>query len=247
MSESLEEIQLDLEELKSLLAQAKRKKVRTFLNNQIAILENKTQSSHAQKNSSSSSTLIATTNSTSATTNTGTSTTGDVTKFTPITTYSFDQDEHKVNVYIHLRGISPEKTTVDLQCTEQSFDLKLFHVTTWDESNQRQVLRNYRLNIMKTDGPIDKLKSSVKVKKDCVILTLIKTNDRHWLQLPYKKMVGEDFDPERHDPAKGLIGMMKQLYEEGDEEMKRTIAKTWAQTERQNKYAYPSKKAMMRN
>lgn len=237
MSESVEEeIQLDLEELKSLLAQAKRRKVRTFLNNQIAILENKIQSSHAQK-----STLTAS-NTTTNTTNTSTSSSSVVTKFTPITVYSFDQDEGKVNVYIHLKGISPERTTVDLQCTDQSFDLKLFHVVP-----QRQVVRNYRLNITKTDGPIDKMKSSVKLKEDRAILTLIKTNDRHWLQLPYKKMVGEDFDPERHDPAKGLIGMMKQLYEEGDEETKRTIAKTWAQTEKQNKYAYPSKKAMMRN
>ncbi len=61
--------------------------------------------------------------------------------------------------------------------------------------------------------------------------------------------MGEDFDVERgDDPARGLIGMMKQLYEEGDEEMKKTIAQTWSHTEKkQQKYAFPSRKEMMRN
>ena len=35
------------------------------------------------------------------------------------------------------------------------------------------------------------------------------------------------------DPSAGLMAMMKKMYEEGDDEMKRTIAKAW--TEGQDK------------
>ena len=41
MSQEIDELKLDLEELKSLLTQVKRRKNKTFLNNQIATLENK--------------------------------------------------------------------------------------------------------------------------------------------------------------------------------------------------------------
>ena len=32
------------------------------------------------------------------------------------------------------------------------------------------------------------------------------------------------------DPSAGLMNMMKQMYEEGDDEMKRTIAKAWTES-----------------
>ena len=32
------------------------------------------------------------------------------------------------------------------------------------------------------------------------------------------------------DPSAGLMTMMKQMYEEGDDEMKRTIAKAWTES-----------------
>jgi calcyclin binding protein len=33
--------------------------------------------------------------------------------------------------------------------------------------------------------------------------------------------------PKDEDPQAGLMNMMKKLYEEGDDEMKRTIAQAW--------------------
>ncbi len=38
---------------------------------------------------------------------------------------------------------------------------------------------------------------------------------------------------ESSDPSAGIMNMMKQMYDDGDDEMKRTIAKAW--TEGQNK------------
>ena len=33
------------------------------------------------------------------------------------------------------------------------------------------------------------------------------------------------------DPSAGLMSMMKQMYEDGDDEMKRTIAKAWTESQ----------------
>ncbi len=35
---------------------------------------------------------------------------------------------------------------------------------------------------------------------------------------------------EDKDPSAGIMNMMKQMYEEGDDEMKRTIAKAWTES-----------------
>jgi calcyclin binding protein len=39
------------------------------------------------------------------------------------------------------------------------------------------------------------------------------------------------------DPSAGLMDMMRQIYEDGDDDMKRTIAKTWTET-RENKFDF---------
>ncbi len=36
------------------------------------------------------------------------------------------------------------------------------------------------------------------------------------------------------DPSAGLMSMMKQMYEDGDDEMKRTIAKAWTESRDKN-------------
>jgi len=35
---------------------------------------------------------------------------------------------------------------------------------------------------------------------------------------------------EKKDPSEGLMDLLKQMYEEGDDEMKRTIAKSWCES-----------------
>lgn len=41
------------------------------------------------------------------------------------------------------------------------------------------------------------------------------------------------------DPSTGLMDMMKQMYDDGDDEMKRTIAKAWTES-RSNNSGMPS-------
>jgi len=35
---------------------------------------------------------------------------------------------------------------------------------------------------------------------------------------------------EKKDPNEGLMDLLKQMYEDGDDEMKRTIAKSWCES-----------------
>jgi len=35
---------------------------------------------------------------------------------------------------------------------------------------------------------------------------------------------------ENRDPSEGLMDLLKQMYEDGDDEMKRTIAKSWCES-----------------
>ena len=40
---------------------------------------------------------------------------------------------------------------------------------------------------------------------------------------------------EKKDPSEGLMDMLKQLYDDGDDDMKRTIAKAWTESRSKTK------------
>lgn len=55
----------------------------------------------------------------------------------------------------------------------------------------------------------------------------------HWAQLIKKedKFKAEDLPKDAaKDPSAGLMDMMKKMYEDGDENMKRTIAEAWTKS-----------------
>ena len=72
---------------------------------------------------------------------------------------------------------------------------------------------------------------------DMVVLFLKKVQEgAKWTFLRKSEMVKAEkpaFAPEAsepgEDPSQGLMKMMKKMYEEGDDEMKRTIAKAWTE------------------
>ncbi len=70
-----------------------------------------------------------------------------------------------------------------------------------------------------------------------VILTLPKKTSSHWDNLT-KKETDKKKAPkpkmDDKDPTAGIMDLMKQMYEEGDDEMKRTIAKAWTESREKN-------------
>ncbi|KAK9936784.1 hypothetical protein M0R45_013608 [Rubus argutus] len=121
----------------------------------------------------------------------------------------------KVKIYIFLEGVDREKMETEIKPT--SIDIKLHDVQG----------KNYRCAIPKLHKQIVPEKCKVLVKPTRVVITLIKASKENWLDLHFKEdKLKPNLDKEK-DPMAGIMDLMKNMYNEGDEEMKRTIAKAW--------------------
>jgi len=79
-------------------------------------------------------------------------------------------------------------------------------------------------------------KGSFKLKSNSLLIKMTKQNGGSWAQLGYKevqkKSKGDD-EKMKDNPQGAMMDMMKKLYQDGDDDMKRMIAKSW--TENQDK------------
>lgn len=79
---------------------------------------------------------------------------------------------------------------------------------------------------------------------DMVVVSLAKeSTGQTWSHLTAAEKRAKEPKPvpkmgEDADPSAGLMDLMKQMYEDGDDDMKRTIAKAW--TESRNNSGMPS-------
>ncbi|KAK9086020.1 hypothetical protein Sjap_026431 [Stephania japonica] len=254
-----EECALDLEELRHLQSIAKRPRVLTLITSEIANLEKLSKSASTQQAPA----PLATAKVPS----------GSVTNYTTLSSFSWDQDNEKLKIYVSLEGVEQEKVETVFKPT--SVDIKFNDVQG----------KNYRCVIPKLNKGIVPEKSKVLVKPNKVIITLIKASKGTWLDLHFKEdkadvldfetypllspadfflgflgggqlrileglvestislvsaaMLKPNMDKEK-DPMAGIMDLMKNMYEEGDEEMKQTIAKAWTDA-RSGKTADPLK------
>jgi len=69
---------------------------------------------------------------------------------------------------------------------------------------------------------------------DMVVLMLKKYETKRWdyLKMSEKKIADKKISPpaKDEDPNASLMNLMKQMYDDGDDEMKRTIAKAWTES-----------------
>lgn len=86
--------------------------------------------------------------------------------------------------------------------------------------------------------------SQVKQKADMLLVMMKKkTEGKKWEQLTKleydeKQKRKPNFDKTMDDdPQASLMNMMKQMYEEGDDEMKRTIRKAWHEGQNKRNFA----------
>ncbi|XP_049934438.1 uncharacterized protein LOC116256539 [Nymphaea colorata] len=118
-------------------------------------------------------------------------------------------------LYVSLEGVDQEK--VDAVFKEMSVDVKFHDVEG----------KNYRCAIPKLNKEIVPEKLKVTVKPNKVIITLHKASKGNWMDLHFKEdKLKPSMDKEK-DPMAGIMDLMKNMYEEGDDEMKKTIAKAW--------------------
>mmetsp|Transcript_11211 Transcript_11211/g.22055 ORF Transcript_11211/g.22055 Transcript_11211/m.22055 type:complete len:216 (-) Transcript_11211:1497-2144(-) len=135
-----------------------------------------------------------------------------------IDTFAWEQTSTAVKVYVtslgNLKPLSADQ--IQLQFTEDSLSVLILDL---------QGL-NYRLAIKKLCKPIKNC--TLSKKSNGFSLTLTKKDSGHWDALDYKPSLLKDSrKADTKDPTAGLMGMMKELYDSGDDDMKRTIAEAW--------------------
>lgn len=135
--------------------------------------------------------------------------------FRAVSTFAFDQSDKYVSVYVTLPGVGKSGATVELNCTSNSFDLK---VLGYEGANYRLV-----------QGPlykeIDPAKSKHKVKADRIVILLrkVETEFSTWPHLKAKKQTKKKADY-ASNPAASINDMMREMYEEGDDQTRKLIA-----------------------
>ncbi|XP_010549488.1 PREDICTED: calcyclin-binding protein [Tarenaya hassleriana] len=213
-----EEVALDLEELRHLQTIAKRSRVLDLISSEIRSLEKLKESAsglsaaaEAPKPISSSVKAI-----------------NPSVNYAPLASFSWDQDNEKVKIYISLEGVDQDK--VKAEFTPMSFDVKIHDVQG----------KNYRSAVPKLNKEIVPEKCKVLVKPSRVVVTMFKASKGNWLDLHHKEDKMKPSLEKERDPMAGIMDLMRNMYEEGDEDMKRTIAKAWSEA-RSGKTADPLK------
>ncbi|XP_058201316.1 uncharacterized protein LOC131316063 isoform X1 [Rhododendron vialii] len=131
-------------------------------------------------------------------------------------------------IYVSLEGVDQEK--MEIVFKPMSIDVKFHDVQG----------KNYRCAIPKLNKEIVPEKCKVVVKPTRVIITLPKASKGNWLDLHFKEDKLKPNVDKGGDPMAGIMDLMKNMYEEGDDEMKKTIAKAWTDA-RSGKAADPLK------
>uniref|UniRef100_H2ZZ02 Calcyclin-binding protein n=1 Tax=Latimeria chalumnae TaxID=7897 RepID=H2ZZ02_LATCH len=209
------QLKLDLEEVKSLLKIVKRKRIRDLLEKEKAKLEKELQEpSEAAQGElmevEKPAAVVAPISS------------GYTVK---ISNYGWDQSDKFVKIYITLTGVHQIPVeNVQVQFTERSFNLLVKDLNG----------KNYSMLVNNLLNPITVEGSSRKVKTDMVLVMCKKKAERKWEYLTLvEKRSKEKEKPsfnDNSDPSEGLMNILKKMYEEGDDEMKRTINKAWVES-----------------
>lgn len=144
-----------------------------------------------------------------------------------ITNYAWDQSDKYVKLYLTIPGVH----TVPVEQISVTFTDSAVEVNA-----QKVSSKNYYLLMKGLLNTIDPDRSSFKQKTDLLLVMMKKKKEvENWKYLTKAEMQSKEkstpkFDKEA-DPQESLMSMMKQLYDEGDDEMKRTIRKAWHESQ----------------
>ncbi|XP_073449523.1 calcyclin-binding protein [Aquarana catesbeiana] len=215
MDSAVLELQKDLEEVKQLLEKATRKRVRDVLFVEQRKLETEIANKQQQQTGESMevqkpSAIVPPMSSTYT---------------VKICNYGWDQSDKFVKLYITLKDVQNiPADNVQVQFTERSFDLLVKDLNG----------KNHTMTINNLLKPIAPENSSRKVKTDTVLLMLRKKSESKWEYLTQvEKLTKEKDKPAMDtdgDPSAGLMNVLKKIYDDGDDEMKRTLNKAWVES-----------------
>lgn len=220
----INELRSDVDELNELLKQAKRKKVQDILSLEIRKIE--TLLINLKENAKETPVDVSATPTTSQ---------------TPkryqikLNGYGWDQSDKFIKVFVTLKDVQNiPKEQVFCKLTERSMEL---HVENLDN-------KDYLLVINKLLNSINISESHWKQKTDMVVIFLAKSQpNTKWSHMTEIEKKFEDQrnnkfktdDMEKKDPQDSITSLMKNMYETGDDEMKRMISKAWYEAQHKKK------------
>ncbi len=139
--------------------------------------------------------------------------------YQPIDAFYWEQGQYNspvVTVYLELENVGSVADNVDVSFTKDSFDVKVHGLAG----------KNYRLLKNNLEKDIIPEESKRIVKKNKIVLKLQKKKGEYsyesWQSLTAKKS-RKEMEAAKKDPAGGINDMIKQMYDEGDENMKKVI------------------------
>ena len=142
-------------------------------------------------------------------------------KYQSFPTYQVDMGSYNsptISVYVPLNGIGKhDKSKITCELKPTSFDLVVADFEG----------RSYRLLNDNLEKDIDPSKSKYVVKPNKIIIKLGKVKGEYgydsWTQLTAKKKKTRE---EKADPTAGIMDLMKDMYDSGDDNMKKMIGET---------------------
>lgn len=151
--------------------------------------------------------------------------------FIPLTEFSWDQGSYgskDISIYVELEGVGTVKDNVKFTSTADTFDLT---ITGLNGKNYRMLKDNLENDTVPEENKII-------VKQNKIIIKLIKKKGQHsyehWQQLVSKKSK-EEKNKRKADPTSGIMDMMKDLYNDGDDNMKKIIGEAMMKSQRGEK------------
>jgi len=151
-----------------------------------------------------------------------------------ITTFALDlggYGKSTVTVDIRMKGVETLPTeNITCAFTESSFDLKV----VGHEG------RNHRMVKSPLDKDVIPSSCNMRVKKNHIIITLEKVKGEHgydsWPDLCAKGGRRKPPPKKGDNPQDSIMGMMKDLYDDGDDNMKKMIGEAMYKAQRGEKY-----------
>lgn len=137
--------------------------------------------------------------------------------------YGWEQGEYNtpwVNVMVHVDGAGTVKDKVTCDFGQDSFDLRVVGACG----------KNYRLLVEALDKDIVPDESKIIVKKNRVTVKLKKVKGEysydHWTDLKKKGGKAAKDKEKNRDPTAGIMDLMKDLYDNGDDNMRKIIGES---------------------
>jgi len=223
---SIEELQLDVEELNRLLVTAERTRTKNLITHEIKQCEQMIARGAQQ---------AIVTEPTEVHVLQSVITVKPEKYYRDISNYAWDQSDKYMKIYVSLSGIEGSaaitKDNITTEFTDKSFRLRLENVAD----------KNYQCHVGFLWGKIIPADCYHKVKSDIILLMLKKAEEKKtWAFVTERegkedkkkksKLNPDTKDTKEKDPNESLMGMLQQMYNDGDDEMKRTIAKSWSES-----------------